>query len=216
MADQIIYNQLAGRKVQRIEAISDGVFAIALTLLILDIRVPISESIHSETDLFRAFSSLTPKFLSYFLSFMTLGIFWTGQTVQYTYIEKSDRHLNWLTLFFLLFVSLLPFTTAFLSEYIHFKFSILLYWLNILFLGITIYIHWVYAYSHGFILLPEDQKEQVNKAIRKRVIVAQSYYAVGAMLCFISNYLSIAFIIAVQLNYAIAFGFRKRKIKSAS
>ena len=213
MANQTIYNQLAGRKVQRIEAISDGVFAIALTLLILDIRVPISESIHTEADLFRAFTSLTPKFLSYFLSFMTLGIFWTGQTVQYTYIEKSDRHLNWLTLFFLLFVSLLPFTTAFLSEHIHFKFSILVYWLNILLLGITIYIHWVYAYNHDFVSLAQEQKEQVNQAVRKRILVAQSYYAFGAMLCFISNYLSIAFIIAVQLNYAIAFGFRKRKAK---
>jgi uncharacterized membrane protein len=214
MKEHLIYNQLAGRKVQCIEAISDGVFAIALTLLILDIKVPVSESIRSESDLFHALSSLTPKFMSYFLSFMTLDIFWTGQSVQYTYIEKSDRHLNWLALFFLLFVSILPFTTAFLSEHIHFSLSILLYWLNILFLGITIYIHWIHAYNHGFVALPEPESKQVYKVVKQRIITAQSLYAGGALLCFVSNYLSIAVIIIIQLNYAIAFGFRKRRVRA--
>lgn len=71
------YNQIAGQKVQRIEAISDGVFAIALTLLVLDIKVPVSEAIRTEAELFASLRSLLPKFLTYFLSFMTLGIFWT-------------------------------------------------------------------------------------------------------------------------------------------
>lgn len=209
------YNDLAGKKVQRIEAISDGVFAIALTLLILDIKVPSAEGIHSERDLFDAIYRLSPKFLSYFLSFMTLGIFWTGQTVQYNFIEKSDRDLNWIALFFLLFVSLLPFTTGFLSEHIDFKISIGLYWLNIFLLGLLIYVHWAYAYKHGFVALASPQKEVVNKAITRRIIVAQSLYAVGALLCFINNYVSIIFIIAVQLNYALAPFFQRKQRTAA-
>ena len=205
------YNQLAGKKVQRIEAISDGVFAIALTLLVLDIKVPGTAGIHTERDLFDAFCQLTPKFLSYFLSFMTLGIFWTGHTVQYNFIEKSDRDLNWISLFFLLFVSVLPFTTGFLSEHIHFKLSIALYWLNIFLLGLVIYLHWAYAYTHDFISLSSREKELVDKAIRKRIVVAQSLYAFGALLCFINNYLSIIFIILVQLNYALAPFFQRKK-----
>jgi len=204
------YNELAGRKVQRIEAISDGVFAIALTLLVLDIKVPGTEGIHSERDLLSAVYNLMPKFLSYFLSFMTLGIFWTGQSVQHSFIEKSDRDLNWISLFFLLFVSLLPFTTGFLSEHIDFKISIGLYWLNIFLLGLLIYVHWAYAYKHGFVALASPQKEVVNRAIRRRIIVAQSLYALGALLCFINNYLSIVFIIAVQLNYALAPFFQRK------
>ena len=209
------YNDLAGKKVQRIEAISDGVFAIALTLLILDIKVPSAEGIHSERDLFDAIYRLSPKFLSYFLSFMTLGIFWTGQTVQYNFIEKSDRDLNWIALFFLLFVSLLPFTTGFLSEHIDFKISIGLYWLNIFLLGLLIYVHWAYAYKHGFVALASPQKEVVNKAITRRIIVAQSLYAVGSLLCFINNYVSIIFIIAVQLNYALAPFFQRKQRTAA-
>jgi uncharacterized membrane protein len=203
------YNQVAGQKIQRIEAISDGVFAIALTLLVLDIRVPVAAAIHSEGELIHVFYTLLPKLLGYFLSFMTLGIFWTGHSTQYTYIEKSDRHLNWISLFFLLFVSILPFTTAFLTEYIHFKFSIALYWLNIFLLGQLLYIHWVYAYQHDFLVGTAEEKQTVNQAIRGRIIIAQTLYFCGALLCFIHTYLSIVAIILIQLNYALGI-FSKR------
>jgi uncharacterized membrane protein len=199
-----LYNQLAGQKVMRIEAISDGVFAIAMTLLVLDIHVPLPKNIHTESDLFEALGDMAPKLLAYFMSFMTLGIFWTGQTVQFTYIHKSDRNLNWLAIFFLMFVSILPFTTAFLSEFIHFKLALGVYWLNILILGILIYIHWVYADRHGFVNLEEPDKTIVSQAVKKRVIVAQALYAVSASLCFINIYLSIILIVAIQLNYALA------------
>ncbi len=207
----IPYNEIAGQKTTRIEAISDGVFAVALTLLVLDIKVPLSEAIKTDHGLFNAFCALTPKFLSYFLSFMTLGIFWTGHSAQYIYMEKSDRHLNWLSLFFLLFVSLLPFTTAFLSEYITFKLAIGVYWLNIFALGTMLYIHWTYAFNHGYINLPKDKKQAVSLAIKRRIVIAQTLYAIGALLCFVNNYVSVGVIIVIQLNYAIAFGFRKKK-----
>jgi uncharacterized membrane protein len=209
--DKIVYNQIAGQKVQRIEAISDGVFAIALTLLVLDIKVPIGDGIRSERQLFDSLCALTPKFLAYFLSFMTLGIFWTGQSAQHKYVERSDRNLNWISLFFLLFVSVLPFTTAFLSEHITFKLSIGLYWLNIFALGLLLYIHWQYACKHGFASFPEGGEQAVGKAMRDRIIRAQALYAAGALLCFINNYLSIAVIIGIQLNYALAFTSRRKR-----
>lgn len=204
------YNRFAGKKVQRIEAISDGVFAVALTLLVLDIKVPPHEGIHTEAELAAAFCAITPKLLTYFLSFLTLGIFWTGQTAQYNFIEKSDRDLNWLALFFLLVVSLLPFTTAFLGEHFNFHFSVGLYWLNIFLLGLMLYIHWGYAYKHGYVNIAEAERETVNRAVRRRIIVAQSLYAGATLLCFISNYLSVFLIILIQLNYAFAF-FRRGK-----
>ncbi len=203
------YNRFAGKKVQRIEAISDGVFAVALTLLVLDIKVPPTAGIKTETELVAAFCALTPKLLTYFLSFMTLGIFWTGQTAQYNFIEKSDRDLNWIALFFLLVVSLLPFTTAFLGEHFNFHFSVGLYWLNIFLLGLMLYIHWNYAYKNGYVTVPEAERSAINKAVRMRIITAQCMYAAAALLCFISNYLSIFIIIAIQLNYAFVF-FRRR------
>lgn len=198
------YNQIAGQRTQRIEAISDGVFAIALTLLILDIRVPVSDTIHSEKTLMNAFLGLAPKILSYFLSFMTLGIYWSAHSTQFHFIEKSDRHLNWINLFFLLFVSIIPFTTAFLSEYIAFKFAIGVYWLNIFLLGLVLAINLHYADKHHFLSLDESEKRIVTKTIKKRIIEAQSLYTLGALLCIFNTYLSIIVLILIQLNYALA------------
>jgi len=198
------YNQIAGLNNQRIEAISDGVFAIALTLLILDIKVPVSEFITTEKDLFNAFVGLAPKLLSYFLSFMTLGIYWAAHSSQFHYISKSDRHLNWINLFFLLFVSIVPFTTAFLSAFITFKLAIGIYWLNVFLLGLMLAINWKYALKNDFISLDDNEKVLVTNAIKKRVIEAQTFYSLGALLCLINTYLSIAVLIFIQLNYALA------------
>lgn len=198
------YNKIAGKNTSRIEAISDGVFAVALTLLVLDIKVPISEALKTETDLIQAFVPMIPKLWIYFLSFMTAGIFWTGQSTQFQYIEKSDRNLNWISLFFLMFVALIPFTTAFLSEHLSFKFSIFIYWLNILFLGTMLYINWSYAVKKDFLNFQGEAKNEIDKAIKNRIIIAQASYAFGALLCFVNIYLSISFIILIQLNYAFA------------
>jgi uncharacterized membrane protein len=195
------YNHIAGQKVQRIEALSDGVFAIAMTLLVIDLKEPADQIIHSNADLWHALGEMSPKFLSYFMSFMTLGIFWTGQSTQFSFIEKYNRDLNWYTLFFLLFVSLLPFTTAVLSGNIERELAVGLYWLNIAGLGLLLLRHWTCAARLGYLNLPGGVK---NEAIRRRIIVAQSLYAGGALLCFVNTYLSIFIIIAIQLNYAFA------------
>ena len=205
------YNQLAGQRVGRIEAISDGVFAVAMTLLVLDIHVPIREAIHSEHDVMMAFCALMPKLLTYFTSFMTLGIFWNGQSLQYNYIKRSDRDLTWIALFFLMVVSLVPFTTAFLSEHFSYRFPIALYWLNIFLLGLIVYIQWIYAWKHGYVEKDIPEMVAVNKALRKRIIIAQMLYGLGALLCFISTYLSIFLIILVQLNYALGLTSRGKK-----
>ena len=204
------YNQVAGRRLNRIEALSDGVFAIAMTLLVLELKVPVSEAIRTENDLWHAFLHLKTELLTYFLSFMTLRIFWVGQSVQLQHIEKSDRNVVWINIFFLMIISLLPFTTSFLSNHIEFKLAIALYWLNIFLLGLVIYINWSYVMRHHYVNPGDIPISDLDKAVKTRVIIAQTLYAIGALLCFINNYVSIFFIIAVQLNYAFAvFGKRK-------
>ena len=205
------YDQISGQNIRRIEALSDGVFAIALTLLVLDIRVPVSESIVSEKDLVHAFGTLTPKLLTYFLSFMTLGIFWTGHSSQFHFIDKSDRNFNWINLSFLLFVSIVPFTTAFLSEYITFKFAIAIYWLNLFLLGMMLFKILSYADKHNYFIHDLADKSVIKKAMIRRGMVAQSLYAFGALLCFVSTYLSIAVLIAIQLYFVLAL-FSKSKL----
>lgn len=198
------YNLISGFRIQRIEAISDGVFAIALTFLALDIKVPASELIHTEKELIATFLKLSPKLLTYFLSFITLGIYWLAQSTQFHYIDKSDRNLNWINLFFLLAVSIMPFTTAFLSEYIQFKFSIFIYWLNLSLLGLLLGLNWYYAKKNNYLSIDESAQKEVTKSIKNRILESQILYSLAVLLCFVNTYISIGLLVLIQLNYAFA------------
>ena len=89
------YDAIAGRSVERLGALSDGVFAIAMTLLVLDLRVPAAEALHGDGDLFRhVFIALAPRFVPYLLSFISLGIFWVGQQTQLNHFARTDRTVS--------------------------------------------------------------------------------------------------------------------------
>ena len=91
-----LYNRIAGQNLERLAALSDGVFAVAMTLLVLDLRAPAAEAIHSEQDLLAALLALAPRLVTYLMSFLTLGIFWLGQQTQLDRLARSDRDLAWI------------------------------------------------------------------------------------------------------------------------
>jgi uncharacterized membrane protein len=95
------------------EAFSDGVFAIAITLLVLEIGVPAG----SEEDLLRALLAEWPAYLAYVVSFATIGAVWFGHTVITEYLDHANSMLFRLNLLLLLLVSFLPFPTRLLAEY---------------------------------------------------------------------------------------------------
>jgi uncharacterized membrane protein len=195
------YNTIAGQSVERLAALSDGVFAVAMTLLLLDLRLPAQESIHVERALLHAMAAFGPQLAVYLMSFLTLGIFWVGQQTQLNHLERSDRNLTWLHLAFLFAVTLMPVSTRFLTEFAQFRSALLAYWANIVLLGGILYLSWGCAtYSK---LIRNDIPPNVPAAICRRIIVGQSLYAFGALLCVFNTYWSIAFIVLVQLYYAI-------------
>ena len=197
-----LYNRVAGQSVERLAALSDGIFAVAMTLLVLDLRVPASEAVHSEHDLWRALVVLAPRLVIFLMSVMTLGIFWVGQQTQINHFARCDRNLAWIHIAFLCAVCLVPFSTSLLAEYIHYRIALLVYWFNILLLGATLY--WSWSYATRVLLITEDAPPDIHPAVVRRIVIAQSLYAGGAALCFLNTYYSIAAIVLVQVNYAIA------------
>src|SRR5579862_8996196 len=202
------YNQIAGRSVERLSALSDGIFAVAMTLLVLDLRTPLVDAIHSERDLWRALGAAAPQIVMYLMTFLTLGIFWIGQQTQLNHLSRSDRTLTCVHLAFLFALTLMPFSTRLLAEFAAYRVALVLYWANIALLGLTLYFSWGRAVRAG--LLKSDVSPETIVAICRRIIAGQSFYAFGALLCVFSTYWSIAFIVVVQLNFAIAprFGLR--------
>ncbi len=197
-----LYNRVAGQNVERLAALSDGIFAVAMTLLVLDLRVPAAEAVHSEGDLWRVLVALSPRLLIFLMSVMTLGIFWVGQQTQLNHFARADRNLSWIHISFLCAVSLTPFSTSLLAEFITYRTALLVYWCNILLLGLTLY--WSWSYATRALLLADDVPAEIRPAVIRRIVIAQSLYAAGAALCFIDTYYSIAAIVLVQVNYAIA------------
>jgi uncharacterized membrane protein len=208
------YNRLAGQSLERLAALSDGIFAVVMTLLVLDLHVPVSEAIHiaqplwvsgaiqSEQVLWDTLVQLAPRLLTYFMSFLTLGMFWVGQQTQLNHFTRSDRNLTWIQLAFLLAVSLMPFSTALLAEYITYRLALVVYWLNLLLLGVVLFGSWRYAEHSG--LMNNETTLAMRSAIERRIVIVQALYGVGVLLCVINTYVSIAWIVLLQLNSAIA------------
>lgn len=196
------YNQITGQSLERLAALSDGIFAVAMTLLVLDLHVPAHEVIHSQGELWHSLAGAAPQLISYVMSFMTLGIFWNGQQAQLNSFSRSDRHLSWIHIAFLFAVSIMPFSTRLLAEFITYRSVLIAYWANILLLGLVLFGSWRYARRAG--LLREEITHDNQCAVERRIVVAQALYAFGACLCLVNTYLSIAFIVLVQLNFALA------------
>ncbi len=208
------YHRIAGSSLERLAALSDGIFAVAMTLLVLDLRVPVAGTLHrqhpvwaggawqSERVLWHVLGELAPRLLTYFMSFLTLGIFWVGQQAQLSNFAHSDRHLTWIHLLFLLAVSLMPFSTSLLAEFITYRLALAVYWLNLLLLGAVLFTSLRYAKRSG-LMKPATTAEMLS-ASERRIVVYQALYAFGFLLCAINTYVSIAFIVLLQLNSAIA------------
>ena len=196
------YDRIAGQSVERLAALSDGIFGVAMTLLLLDLHVPARELIHGEADLRQALLALAPQLVVYLLSFITLGIFWVGQQTHLNHLERSDRHLTWMHLAFLFVVTLMPFSTRLLVDFMEYRAALLVYWGNIFLFGATLYASWGYATRAS--LNKDDMPETTKAAICHRIIIGQGLYAFGALLCIFSTYLSIAVIVLVQIYFVLS------------
>jgi uncharacterized membrane protein len=208
------YRDISGQNLARLAALSDGIFAVAMTLLVLNIRLPTAVVPHvqqpiwaggalsSESALWSALVTLAPQFLTYFMSFLTLGIFWAGQQTQLNYFTRSDHRLTWLHLAFLLAVVLMPFSTAVLAQYITYRLAMVVYWVNLFLLGSLLFVSLRYA-KHAGLLKPEATSD-VGAASERRIIVYQLLYAAAILLCVFNTYIAIAVLVLLQLNSVIA------------
>jgi uncharacterized membrane protein len=197
------FNEFAGTNLDRIAGISDGIFAVGMTLLVLGLSVPALSAVSTEGDLWKELLRLGPNVLVYTMSFMTLGIFWVGQGTQLNLLARSNRNYSWLQLAFLFAVTLVPFSTALLARYPTFRLALVEYWLNILLLGMTLLAGLQYGLQAN--LFKQTETPEAAGLMRGRILIAQSLYAFATATCIVfPTWVSIALIFLVQLNYVIA------------
>lgn len=186
----------------RVEALTDGVFAVAMTLLVLDIKVPELEQAVASAELPYRLLALWPKFLSYAISFVILGVYWVGHHLQLSFIRSADRPLLWINILFLLWVALVPFSTALLSEYTKHRLAIAVYAGNMIAIGLTLALHWWYATAKRRHVDPDVHPGLVRAAM-SRVLMGPLLYMVAIVLSFFSPEWSLGLCALVPILYIL-------------
>ena len=159
----------------RIEGLSDAVFAIVMTLLVLELKVPEVQEGAGRIQFVKNFVALWPEFLNYFISFIILGVYWIGHHKQFHYIQHSDRMLLWLNMFFLMFVALIPFSTALLGTYPERHVPILFYSMNLMVVAIFLYAKWIYA-TNNHRLVRQNLPFRVIRRGKRKIITGIFIY----------------------------------------
>ena len=159
-----------GSEPVRLVALSDGLFATVLTLLVLDLRLPGTPA-GGSTDPAGFIRSVAPHLFSYLLTFFVAGIYWLAHHRDFDYVAGYDRNLLAYNLLFLLFVGLFPFTTAAVSlgdfKSTQYPFYWAIYSINIVLAGIMLTLTWLYASAHGLL------DPQITLAQRRHVMARQ-------------------------------------------
>ena len=165
-------------QLERMIFFSDAVFAIAITLMILEIKIPDFHENVSDRALLQSLGNLIPKFQGFVFSFMLIGLYWTVHHRMYGFVTNYNRRLLWLNLFFLFFIVLMPFSTGFYSEYSNaelvtkqLKVPMTFYVLNFCCVGFINYFTWIYIANPKNKLIEHPIDPAVMKQAKSRALV---------------------------------------------
>ncbi|MFA6363390.1 TMEM175 family protein [Methanoregula sp.] len=128
----------------RLEALVDGVFAFAMTLLAVSLSVPVIPKAEAATELPNYIGTMFPEFLSFVIAFFVLASFWIVHHEHFHFLHSVNKILLWLNILILIFVVLVPFTTNLSGDYSHVQIAALIFHVNMLILGLLFFIQWQY------------------------------------------------------------------------
>jgi uncharacterized membrane protein len=178
----------------RLETLVDGIFAIAMTLLVLNVKVPQMAQTSATAGLSRALTHLRPHFTAFVISFLLLAVFWMAHHRQFKSIKKVDGTFIWLNILMLLLIVFVPFSTGLMGEYETVQIAHLFFDLNLLFIGLTMFVYWWYAGKDNRLMVDGFTKAQYHYGIKRNAVLpVVSIVAVGVT--FVApQYSSLAFL----------------------
>jgi uncharacterized membrane protein len=187
---------------KRLETLVDGIFAIAMTLLVLSLAVPQIPAPVSEAALQKSILAIVPNLISMVVSFVLLAVFWKIHHKFFKRITYIDGTLLWINVIWLLFIVLVPFSASLTGDYGDLVTSHIIFNLNMLGISTLLFLNWHYAKNHNFI------HEKVGKKyidVTWRVNVAFILIVIVAMILsfIIPQYSSIVYLITIPLEYIV-------------
>lgn len=183
----------------RIEAFSDGVFAIAITLLVIDIEVPASGSVLG-AELLR----LWPSYLAYAVSFTVIGAIWINHHAMFDHIIRADHKLLLLNTFHLMFIAFIPFPTAVLARTLHdganAPLATAFYGATLTVIGVLVTVMWHYAAREHRLLGQAISRDEAKRHSR-RYLVGPVFYAVATIVALKVYWLALALFVALNVFF---------------
>ena len=159
-------------RVRRIEALTDGIYAIVMTILVLSIDIPTFPAGTAAARLPHYLRhELWPELSKYVLAFITLAAFWIGHVQQYHHIRKINSNLIWMNIYCLMLIALIPFTTAIAGDYADVGIADRIFELNLLLAGLAYYGHWTYATRRHRLVDPSLDPEHIARTKKAMLII---------------------------------------------
>ena len=186
----------------RIEAFSDGVFAIVMTLLVFDLKVPQVQEGLIEIELLHHLVAMWPQLLSFVLSFVIVGIFWVAHHNMFHHIKRSNRTFIWINNLFLMCVAFIPFPTALMGKYVKLPVAVVPYGLSLIVTQASLLLLWWYATS-GRRLVATDLDPKFIRSVYVRIARGMATYAAAILLSIASSRLTLAIYALVPVLYII-------------
>ncbi len=212
--------EVAGKETARVEAFSDGVFAIAITLLVLELKVPHAVDLHAGgRRLGAALLGMWPSYLAYLTSFVIILVMWVNHHILFTHIRRTSQLFLYLNGLLLLLVTFVPFPTALLAEYIEepeATTAAAVYSGTFVLVAIAFNLLWRHASGSGRLLGPDTDARQVQ-AITKQYLTGPALYLAALILAFVWVPASVGLCLALGLYFAltgtVTRAFAKAKAK---
>lgn len=169
--------------INRLKTLIDGVFAIAMTILVLAIDIPNGENLKGIA-LHKAIIQQSSQIIAYVIGFVLLALFWIINHKQFASFIKTDHKHIWINIFMLIFICLVPYTTSLKGNFPNDWLSNLYFNINMLIISLIFLMNWIYATYHNRLTKPDFSKSQRNIGINRNLIfviialtaVATSYY----------------------------------------
>lgn len=183
----------------RLETLTDGLFAIAMTILVVTIEVPLGP-IHTSQLFMQTTEEILPKYVVYFLSFLILAGFWINHHVFFM-IKKSDLTLTWINIFWLMFIALVPLSTSLIAQFPQYQLSQLIFDLNLVIIGIFSYMIWYYAVRHNLI---SEKVKPFDPYIKRITLFMPAIVFLSILISFVSLKVSLLILFLIPVLFVVA------------
>lgn len=160
---------------KRLGGFSDGVFAVAITILVLSLAVPVIPKALVKVRLGKALTDMLPHFQGYVLSFLIIGLFWLAHQFIFKQLVKYDRWLFWLNLLFLMIVVFVPYATELMNKYGSYWLPVVIYAVTMTSAGVVIAALFAYA-TRGNRLVPDDFDHRISRHVISEYLTVSLFF----------------------------------------